>query len=221
MGGRRGAADDRSEHRGSQERAADLLRLRAACLGLRPAAGATFRVRPAVGNRRVLRLRHAAGGVPGVWREGGASSLVRRETPTDHDVSLVPRRLGKAALLAAGRLGVRYELAKRLSLGKIRGFEGAGPSRLGRRRGHRRGRDPMATGAQVPDAGVPDRRGLPAAVVGGQRPHDQDASAILPHVWQETFGPAGPCSSATATERRPRPDKHWSHISTMRRSCGA
>src|SRR3972149_3088964 len=56
MGGGRRRSEDRSGNRGPQEWAADLLRLRAACAGLRPAARAAFRVRPAVGHCRVFRL---------------------------------------------------------------------------------------------------------------------------------------------------------------------
>ena len=59
------AADDRSGDRSPQERAADLLGLRPGPAGLRPAAGAAVRVRALVGDRRVLRVRDAAGGVPG------------------------------------------------------------------------------------------------------------------------------------------------------------
>ena len=79
MGGGRQAAEDRSGDRSPQEWAADLLRLRSAWAGLRPAACAAFRVCSAVGDRGVLRLRHAAGGVSDVRREGGAGSLVRRQ----------------------------------------------------------------------------------------------------------------------------------------------
>ena len=180
---------DRGVDRGPQEWAADLLRLRAVCGGLRPAARAAFRVRPAVGDRRVVRLRHAAGEMPGVRREGGASSLVRRQEPVDHKLPLVPGELGQAALLAGGGLCLRYKLAERLSLGGTGGFLGVGASGPGRDRGDWRGRDPVAAGSQVPDAGLSDRRGLPPAVVGRQRPDGQGVSRVLSHVGQGAFGP--------------------------------
>ena len=126
MGGRRRSADNRSEDRTSQERATDLLRLRAPRTRLRPTAGATLRVRAYVGYCGVLRVRDAAGRVSDLRREGGAGSLVRRQEPIDHDLSLVPCRLGQAALLERSRKCLSHELAERVSLGKTRGFLGTG-----------------------------------------------------------------------------------------------
>src|SRR3990170_9007958 len=48
----------------------------------------------------------------------------------------------------------------------------------------------MATWAQVSNDGVPDRRGQPTAIMGWERPYDQDLPAVLPHVWQGAFEPA-------------------------------
>jgi len=186
MGGRRRGADDRNSDRSPPQRATDLLGLRPGAARLRPLARAALRVRALVGDRRVLRVCDATGRLSNVRRESGTGSLVRRQESPDHDLSLVPRRLGKTAFMEGSRECLRYDLAKCVSLRKTRSFLGLGPSQPGGHRGHRRGRNPMATGTQVSDAGVPDRRRLPSAVVGRQRPHGQDAFAVLPHVGQRT-----------------------------------
>lgn len=164
MGGRRRGADDRSSDRSPPQRTTDLLGLRPNAARLRPIAGAMLRIRALLGDCRALRVCDATGRVSNVRRESGASSLVRRQESTDHDLPLVSGRLGKAAFVERGRVCLRYDLAKRVSLGKTCRFLGPDPSQPGGHRGDRRGRNSMATGTQVPDAGIPDRRGLsPAA----------------------------------------------------------
>ena len=102
-----------------------------ACAELRPAAPAAFRVRAFVGDYDLFHLCDAEGRVSKVRRESGKGSLVRRQEPTDHDLSLVPCRLGAAAFMERGRRRLRHELAKRVSLGKTRGFLGIGAARPG------------------------------------------------------------------------------------------
>ena len=75
-------------------------------------------------------MRCGGWSVRAVRREGGASSLVRRQESIDHDLSLVPGPLGQAAFVERGRLCLPHDLAERVSLGKTRGFLGAGPSRI-------------------------------------------------------------------------------------------
>src|SRR5664279_141734 len=63
MGGRCRATSDRNRGPCPQEWSGDLLGLRSPETGLRSAAGAAVRVRTLVGNGRVFRVCHAAGGL--------------------------------------------------------------------------------------------------------------------------------------------------------------
>ena len=60
---------------------------------------------------------------------------------------------------------VPHQLEQRLPLGPVGGALGDRQPRAGRDQGHRRRRDPMAKGAPLPDAGLPDRGRLQAAAV--------------------------------------------------------
>ena len=79
--GRR-ATDARSGGACPEERPADLLGVRSARAGLRPASRAAFRVRAPVGDRRVFRVCPAAGGLSELRGDGGARALGPGENAT-------------------------------------------------------------------------------------------------------------------------------------------
>ena len=85
------------------------------------------------------------------------------------------------------------DVAERVLLGKTRGFLGLGASRPGGRRVDRRRRSAVAEGAQVPHTGVPDRRGLEAAVRDWPGSDGQDLFAVLPDARRRTFRPTEVC----------------------------
>ena len=178
--------DDRDPDRAAGQRPSDLLGLRSAGAGLRPSGRAAIRVRAVVADRGLLRLRDAAGGLSDVRREGGASSLVRRQEPADDDLPLVPGRLGEAALVERGGRGLWHDVAERVPLGKTRCFVGFGAPRPGRHRGDWRRRSAVAEGAQVPDVGLPDRRGLQAAVVDRPGPDEPRRSCDSSGCWAKS-----------------------------------
>ena len=64
--------------------------LRPPTAGLRPPAAAAVPVRTPLGDHRVLRVRPAAGELPGLRGDGGASALGQRKEPFDHQLPLVP-----------------------------------------------------------------------------------------------------------------------------------
>ena len=90
MGGGQTPADARSGGDCPEERPGDLLRLRPPTAGLRPPAAAAVRVRTPLGDHRILRVRSAAGELPGLRGDGGASALGQRKEPFDHQLPLVP-----------------------------------------------------------------------------------------------------------------------------------
>ena len=94
-----------------------------------------FEFVPLVGDRRVLRVCHAACGLPTLRRDGGASALGRGKVPLDDQLPLVPGPLGEAVVLGGGGRDLPHHLEKRLRVGKTRGFLGRAPS--GPRRGSR------------------------------------------------------------------------------------
>ena len=187
MGGLRDQDRDRNPDRAPSERPWDLLRLWEGSARLRSFADPAVRVCPAMADCGVLHVCHATRRLPDVWRESGASSLVRWQEPVDHDVPLVLGGLGQAAFLERGCRRVLHDMAERVSLGKTRGFVGVGTPQPERHRGDRRGRSAVAVRPQVFDAGLPDRRRLEAAVMDWQEPYDQNLSAILPNARQGTF----------------------------------
>ena len=65
-------------------------------------------------------------------------------------------RWAKRLSLAGSGRGLLGQLGGCVSLGKTRGFVGAGASRSERDRGYRRGRDPVAPRASLPDIGLPN-----------------------------------------------------------------
>ena len=137
--GRSGDQDgDRDTDRAAGQRAGDLLGLRPGGPRLRPPGRASVRIRAVVADRSVLRVCNASGRMPEVRREGGAGSVVRREEPVDHDLSLVPGRLGQATFVEGSGRGLWHDLAERVSLGKTRGFMGVGPPQPGGDRVDRR-----------------------------------------------------------------------------------
>ena len=171
--------DDRSDDRATVQRAADLFGLPAGAARLRPFAAAAIRVRPVVGHSGVLRVRDAARELPGLRCDRGRSSLGRRQMHAHEELSLVPGGVGQTALLERDRRGLRHDLGEGVSSGKTRGSVGPGASRDPGAEGDWRGRDPVATGPQVPDAGVPNRSGDEASLVGGQGPHGAEPHGVL------------------------------------------
>ena len=124
----------------------------------------------------------------GVTVEPG--SLVRREESLDDNLSVVPGLLGQEVVVERDCGGLWDDVAERIPLGKTRRILGSGAPRAGRDRVDRRRRSAVPEGAQVPDAGLPDRRRLEVALVDRPGPDGQDVFAILPDAGQRTFGPA-------------------------------
>ena len=128
---------------------------------------AALRVRAALADRRLLRLRHAPRRLPEVRRDRRGGPVGRRQEPADHDLPLVPGRLGQAALVAGGRRRRSTPPGKRSTArSSIAVDVGPGAPHAERDRGPRRRRDPVAAGAPLPDAGLPDRRRVQAAALG-------------------------------------------------------
>ena len=149
MGGKRGQADDRGADRAPRQQPPDLLLVWSQGPWLRPVARAAFRIRSPLADRRVLRLLHAAGRLPAVRRDGGAGAVGRRQMHHDHHLPPVPGPLGETPVVARGGRRLPGELGGRVPLGETRGVVGPGPSGPERDRGHRRGRDPVATRAPL------------------------------------------------------------------------
>ena len=154
--GRRGPADAGSDDPAAVQRAANLLRLPAGAAWLRPPARAALRIRSLVGHSGILPVRDAACELPYLRGDGGRGSLGRRQVHAHQELSLVPGGLGQAALLEGDSRGLRHELGAGVSSGKTRGSVGSGASRDQGTQGDWGGRDPVASRAPVPDAGVPN-----------------------------------------------------------------
>ena len=71
-----------------------LLRLRPPRPGVRPPGGTAVRVRAALGDRGLPGLPDAARGLQAVWGDRRDGAVVRRQEPTDDDLSLVSWRPG-------------------------------------------------------------------------------------------------------------------------------
>ena len=84
---------------------------------LRSATAATaVRLRAAVGHGRVVSLRDAAGELPNLRRQGGASSLGRRQVSSDDELPLVLGSLDPAAVLEGSGRRVSHDLGERVSV---------------------------------------------------------------------------------------------------------
>ena len=220
--GRSGNQDNpRNRGPASEEQPGDLLGLRSTGSQLRSVAGSSVRICPAVADRGVLRLCHAAGRLPAVRRNGRACPLVRWQEPVDHDVPLVLGRLGQAAFLERCGRRVRHDLAERVSIGKTRCFMGFGAPRPGWHRVDRRRRSAVAAWPQVPDTRLPDRRRLEAAFMDWQGPNRKDLLAVLPDAGQRAFEsaevrvqrhvegvPESDCQKSQPGDSRARPISH-------------
>ena len=193
MGRSRNQERDRNSDPAAVQRSTDLFEVRVPGTGLRSVTGASIRVCAVIANRGLLRVGHATCRLSDMRRDSGASSLVRRQEPVDHDVPLVFGGLSQAALVAGRGRGVRHDVAECVSLGQTGCFVGFGSSQPERHRVDRCRRSAVATGAQVPDAGPcsdrkrADRRWLEATVMDRPGPHDEDLAAVLPPAGQETF----------------------------------
>src|SRR6185312_3254552 len=108
--GRRAATNDGDRDPASRQWSCGVFRLRPTSARLRSLAAAALRVRAAVADRDILRLRLAACGLPNLRRGCRAGSLEQRQEPVDHDVSMVPGPLGQAAGLAGSSYHLPHHL---------------------------------------------------------------------------------------------------------------
>lgn len=170
-------------HRGECPAAAQepafVQRLRRARRPVRSSGNASFRVRSPLGHGGLFRVPDATGELPELRRHGGEGALGRRKLPSDHIVPLVPGGVGQTPVVAGGGHGVPHELAERVPVGAARGLLGNCTPGVGSDWCHRDRRDRLAKGTQVPDAGVPDRRGLQAAVVDREGTDGSELAAVL------------------------------------------
>ena len=74
-----------------------------------------FEYVPLWGIAGVVSLRDAAGELPDLRRQGGASSLGRRQVPFDDELPLVPGPLGQAAVVEGSGRRVSHDLGQRVS----------------------------------------------------------------------------------------------------------
>ena len=103
-------------------------------------------------------------------------------------LSLVPGRLGQAALLGGGGQRLPHHLGNVCDSVRHAVSWGLVHRDLSGATSHRRGRDPVAAGPPLPDAGLPDRRGLQAAAVGRPRADRGQPAPGFGSCWAETFG---------------------------------
>src|SRR5260370_23252078 len=108
--------------------------------------------------------------------------------PTDPELPVVSGMLGQASGLAAGGAGVPHELADGVSLGADGRGLGAVSPQPGWDRSHRRGRGAMAERTPLPDAGVPDRRELPAPAAHRAGTNGAKPVELFPHAGQDAIG---------------------------------
>jgi len=213
---------DRDIDRAACERPTNLLKMRPTGAGLRPSGRASVRVCPAVADRGVLRLCHAARRLSDVWRVRRTRSLVRWQESIDDDLPLVLGGLGQATFLEGRGRRVRHDVAERVLLGKTRGFLGFGVSEPLRHRVDWRGRSTVAKGAQVPDAGLSNRQRLEAAAMDWEGSNRENLPAVLPDVGQRTFKrsevrlqryvetlPEGDRQEGGRSDSRARPISHY------------
>ena len=106
------------------------------------------------------------------WAEG--------KQPLDDQLPLVPGPLGQAAVVAGGGRDLPHQLGDVFRSVKHAVFWGVAHRDLEWHRGHRRGRDPVAARAPLPDVGLPDRGRHEAAVVGGPGANGRESAAVLP-----------------------------------------
>ena len=138
-----------------------------------------FRVHSDLGFRRGITVQHAAGGVQGLRGQGRGSSVGYRQTHPDARLHALSGSLGAETFLAGNGTELPYQLGEGLPGGGVRCAVGSGAPQARPDPRYWRGRDPVWTRTQLPDAGLSDRGGLCAPAVGGQGADGSELREVL------------------------------------------